>query len=383
MKIFKKITAFMIGTLMILPHISAAYAQEKAEAEYKECYVLMEPSTKTVIREKNSREPVCMGSFNKLMTVLLTAEAMDRGELTLDTEIAASENANSKQGAQIWLMPGEKSTVSELLKGVIIGNANDAACVLAEKVGGTEEKFTELMNQRAAELGMTDTVFTECTGYYNDDAQHTTAYDAALLLCELSKHDELTEIFTTRLEEIKDGKVQLVTSNPMGHRYKGSVGFKCGTGPSSGYFAAEGADRDGFSLVCAVLDCREEDRALGLAAELLETGFGGYTVKSLSVPEDMPENISVKNGRVREAAISVEELGNVLIAKGSEDNIRASVILPSYVYAPVKKGDKVGELRFYCGEKLLKTSELRAAENADKKSVLNVLSDVMKYIVEF
>lgn len=383
MKIFKKITAFMIGTLMILPHISAAYAQEKAEAEYNECYVLMEPSTKTVIREKNSREPVCMGSFNKLMTVLLTAEAMDRGELTLDTEIAASENANSKQGAQIWLMPGEKSTVSELLKGVIIGNANDAACVLAEKVGGTEEKFTELMNQRAAELGMTDTVFTECTGYYNDDAQYTTAYDAALLLCELSKHDELTEIFTTRLEEIKDGKVQLVTSNPMGHRYKGSVGFKCGTGPSSGYFAAEGAARDGFSLVCAVLDCREEDRALGLAAELLDTGFGGYTVKSLSVPDDMPENISVKNGRVREAAISVEELGNVLIAKGSEDNIRASVILPSYVYAPVKKGDKVGELRFYCGEKLLKTSELRAAENADKKSVLNVLSDVMKYIVEF
>lgn len=383
MKIFKKISALMIGTLMILPHISAAYAQEKAEAEYKECYVLMEPSTKTVIREKNSREPVCMGSFNKLMTVLLTAEAMDRGELTFDTEVAASENANSKQGAQIWLMPGEKSTVSELLKGVIIGNANDAACVLAEKVGGTEEKFTELMNQRAAELGMTDTVFTECTGYYNDYAQHTTAYDAALLLCELSKHDELTEIFTTRLEEIKDGKVQLVTSNPMGHRYKGSVGFKCGTGPSSGYFAAEGADRDGFSLVCAVLDCREEDRALGLAAELLDTGFGGYTVKSLSVPDDMPENISVKNGRVREAAISVEELGNVLIAKGSEDNIRASVILPSYVYAPVKKGDKVGELRFYCGEKLLKTSELRAAENADKKSVLNILSDVMKYIVEF
>lgn len=383
MKQFGKTAALLISTVIMFSQTSAISAQDKAETDYKECYVLMEPTTKTVIREKNSREPVHMGSFNKLMTVLLTAEAMDRGELSLDTEITASENANSKQGAQIWLMPGEKSTVSELLKGVIIGNANDAACALAEKIGGTEEEFTELMNARAAELGMTDTVFTECTGYYNDDAQHTTAYDAALLLCELSEHDELTDIFVTRLEEIKDGKVQLVTSNPMGHRYKGSVGFKCGTGPSSGYFAAEGARRDELSLVCAVLDCKEEDRVLGLAAELLDIGFGGYTVKSLSIPEDMPEKIAVKNGCVSEAVISVENLGNVLIAKGSEDNIKASVILPSYVYAPIKKGDKVGELRFYCGEKLLKTAELRAAENADKKSVLNVLSDVMKYIVEF
>ena len=106
-------------------------------------------------------------------------------------------------------------------------------------------------------------------------------------------------------------------------------------------------------------------------------------MKSLSIPEEMPEKIAVKNGCISEAVISVENLGNVLIAKGSEDNIKASVILPSYVYAPIKKGDKVGELRFYCGEKLLKAAELRAAENADKKSVLNVLSDVMKYIVEF
>ena len=238
MKIFRKTAAFLMSTMIMFSQTSAISAQDKAESDYKECYVLMEPTTKTVIRERNSREPVHMGSFNKLMTVLLTAEAMDRGELTLDTEIAASENANSKQGAQIWLMPGEKSTVSELLKGVIIGNANDAACVLAEKGGGTEEKFTELMNARASELGMTDTVFTECTGYYNDDAQHTTAYDAALLLCELSKHDELADIFVTRLEEIKGGKVQLVTSNPMGHRYKGSVGFSWGNAASSGYFPA-------------------------------------------------------------------------------------------------------------------------------------------------
>ncbi|MBP0957788.1 MAG: D-alanyl-D-alanine carboxypeptidase [Oscillospiraceae bacterium] len=382
-KTFTKAAAIFLGIMMIMSCTSEISAEDKPVRNYVESYVLMEPDTKTVIREKNGDVPVQMGSFNKLMTVLLAAEAMDRGELTFDTVLTASENANSKQGAQIWLMPGEKSTLSELLKGVIIGNANDAACVIAERIGGTEEKFTELMNTRAGELGMKNTLFTECTGYYNDEQQHTTAYDAALLLCELSKHEELTEIFVTRLEDIKDGKVQLVTSNPMGHRYKGSVGFKCGTGPSSGYFAAEGACRDGFSLVCAVMDCKDEDRALGLAKELLDTGFGGYTVISLDIPEDMPNAVKVKNGCGTEVSISAEQTGNALISKGSEDAVKARIILPSFVYAPVGRGDKIGELRFYCKDRLLKTVQLRAAEDIPQKSVLSVLSDMLKYVAEF
>ncbi|MGN0637794.1 MAG: D-alanyl-D-alanine carboxypeptidase family protein [Huintestinicola sp.] len=381
-KAFIKFSAIFISAIMIINCTSGISAEDKP-SDFTESYVLMEPDTKTVIREKNGDVPVKMGSFNKLMTVLLAAEAMDRGELDLDMVLSASENANSKQGAQIWLMPGERSTMSELLKGVIIGNANDAACVIAEKIGGSEEKFTELMNARAAELGMKDTLFTECTGYYNDELQHTTAYDAALLLCELSKHEELTEMFVTRLEEIKDGKVQLVTSNPMGHRYKGSVGFKCGTGPSSGYFAAEGACRDGFTLVCAVMDCRDEDRALGLAKELLDTGFGGYTVIPLEIPEEMPDAVRVKNGCDTEAAISARQTGNALISKGSEGDVEARIILPSYVYAPVSRGDKIGELRFYCKDRLLKTVELKAAEDIPKKSILNTLSDMLKYIVQF
>lgn len=382
-KAFTKAAAVFFGIIMAMNCTSGVSAEEKPVRNYTESYVLMEPDTKTVIREKNGDVPVQMGSFNKLMTVLLAAEAMDRGELTFDTVITTSENANSKQGAQIWLMPGEKSTMAELLKGVIIGNANDAACVIAEKIGGTEEKFTELMNVRAAELGMKNTLFTECTGYYNDEQQHTTAYDAALLLCELSKHEELTEIFVTRLEDIKDGKVQLVTSNPMGHRYKGSVGFKCGTGPSSGYFAAEGACRDGFSLICTVMDCRDEDRAMGLAKELLDIGFGGYTVISLDIPEDMPDFVKVKNGCGAEISISAEQTGKALIGKGSEDSIEPRIILPSFVYAPVRRGDKIGELRYYCKDRLLKTVQLSAAEDISKKSFLSVLSDMLKYIAEF
>lgn len=364
----------------MIPFSCRTFAEEK---RFVESYVLMEPTTKTVICERNGNVRVKMGSFNKLMTVLLAAEAVERGELSFDTVLTASENANSKQGAQIWLMPGEKTSLLELLKGVIIGNANDASCVIAEKIGGTEEKFAELMNARAKELGMNDTLFTECTGYYNDEDQYTTAYDAALLLCALSEHEELTEIFTTRLEDIKEGKVQLVTSNPMGHRYKGSVGFKCGTGLSSGYFAAEGACRDGISFVCTVMDCKDEDRALGLAKELLDTGFGGYTVVSLEIPEELPESIAVKNGRDPELQISVGQTGCAVVRKGNGENITSRIILPSFVYAPVKKGDKVGELRYYLGDRLLKQAELRAAEDIEEKNQFNVLSDMLKYLLWF
>ncbi|MCI7768253.1 MAG: D-alanyl-D-alanine carboxypeptidase [Oscillospiraceae bacterium] len=380
MKLIKRFAAIILSAALM---ISFAAGTSAGEEKYAESYVLMEPVTKTVICEKKGRAKVRMGSLNKLMTVLLAAEAVERGELSFDTVLTTSENANSKQGAQIWLMPGEKTTMLELLKGVIIGNANDAACVIAEKIGGTEEKFAELMNARAKELGMNDTLFTECTGYYDDENQYTTAYDAALLLCELSEHEELTEIFTTRLEDIKEGKVQLVTSNPMGHHYKGSVGFKCGTGPSSGYFAAEGACRDGISFVCAVMDCKDEDRALGLAKELLDMGFGSYTVVSLEIPEELPDRIRVKNGRSPELRISAGQTGCAVVGKGSGGNITSRIILPSYVYAPVKRGDKVGELRYYLGDRLLKETELRAAEDIEEKNTFNVLSDMLKYLICF
>lgn len=356
---------------------------ETISEEYSRSYVLMEAETHTVIRENNGDKRVKMGSFNKLMTVLLAAEAMDRGELSLETELVASEHANSMQGAQIWLMPGEKMTLGDLLKGVIIGNANDACCVIAEKISGSEEKFTELMNRRAAELGMNDTLFTECTGYYGDDAQYTTAHDAALLLCELSKHNELTEMFTSRIDELKGGEVQLVTANRMGHRYKGSVGFKCGTGPSSGYFAAEGARRDDICFVTAVMDCPDEDIAMALAKELLDIGFDGYMITSPPIPDDLPESILVKQGCAESVRLAVEPVGNVVVSKGSAGNITARISLPTGVYAPLKKGDKVGELRLYIGKRLLKTCDICAAEYICKKDFKNVLSEMLKNLFCF
>lgn len=377
----KKILSVISASVIMMSAVNVS--AETISEEYSRSYVLMEAETHTVIRENNGDKRVKMGSFNKLMTVLLAAEAMDRGELSLETELVTSEHANSMQGAQIWLMPGEKMALGDLLKGVIIGNANDACCVIAEKISGSVEKFTELMNSRAAELGMNDTLFTECTGYYGDDAQYTTAHDAALLLCELSKHNELTEMFTSRIDELKGGEVQLVTANRMGHRYKGSVGFKCGTGPSSGYFAAEGARRDDICFVTAVMDCPDEDIAMALAKELLDIGFDGYMITSPPIPDDLPESILVKQGCAESVRLAVEPVGNVVVSKGSAGNITARISLPTGVYAPLKKGDKVGELRLYIGKRLLKTCDICAAEYICKKDFKNVLSEMLKNLFCF
>lgn len=382
-KFIKSIIGLTVSAAVMISGAASSFADEREQREYLQSYVLMETSTGTVIREKNGGSRVRTGSLNKLMTVLLAAEAIERGELTFETELTASENANSKQGAQIWLDIGEKMPLGDLLKAVIIGNANDACCVIAEKIGGTEEKFTELMNNRAAELGMKDTLYTECTGYYDDDKQYSTAYDCALLCAELSKHTDLKEMFTTRVDELNGGEVQLVTSNPMCFKYKGSLGFKCGSGPSSAYYAAECAEREGICYTAVVLDCKDEDTALAVAAELLDIAFGGYTVISTQVPEDMPETVEVKKGCSDNVRLALSSSGNVVVSKGAQDDIEAKIIIPSYVYAPVEKGDRIGEVRYFIGDEVIKTCPVIAAENSEEKNFNNVLTDLMKFLVSF
>ncbi len=377
-----RIISVLTAVIFILG-FSVSVSADEEKKSYTESYVLMEASTKTVIRQRDGNKRVRMGSLNKLMTVLLAAEAVDRGELSLDTELAAGEYENSLQGAKIWLMPGEKMTLSDLLKGVIIGNANDAAAVIAVKLGGSEERFAHMMNERAAELGMTDTFFVNSTGYYRENEQYTTAKDAALLLAELSAHEELRELFTCRIDELKGGEVQLVTTNRMAHKYKGSIGFKCGFGPDSGYFAAEGAQRNGISFVCAVMDCEDEDTAMALAAELLDTGFGGYTVTAPDIPKEMPDTITVKEGNTPSVRLTVEPAGAVVVPIGRENDVTARIYLPDYVYAPLEKGVRVGQMDYYLGDKLLRTCQISAGEDIGKKNFLNALLELMKCTVSF
>lgn len=201
---------------------SAAVYAEPSEC----CSIVFELTSGIVIDDVNADKVVPVGTMNKLMTVLLAAEKISCKELSLDTTVKVSEYANSMQGAQIWLMPNESITVEELLKAIIIGNANDASVVMAEAVSGSEKKFVAAMNAKAVELGMKNTSFTNCCGYYDDDKQLSTASDLSRLICELYKYEFLTSYFTTWLDYVRNDTAELVNSNELVKKFEGSSVLK-------------------------------------------------------------------------------------------------------------------------------------------------------------
>ncbi len=176
--------------------------------------VLMEPNTGKVLYESNSDEKLPPASITKIMSLLLVMEAIDRGDISLETVVTASEHACSMGGSQIWLEPGETMTVNDLLKAAVIASANDACVALGETVAGSEEGFVALMNERANELGMTNTHFVNCTGL--DAEEHlTTAYDVALMSSALIKHDLIKDYSTVWMDTLRDGKSELVNTNKL------------------------------------------------------------------------------------------------------------------------------------------------------------------------
>ncbi|MCH5193475.1 MAG: D-alanyl-D-alanine carboxypeptidase [Oscillospiraceae bacterium] len=383
MKIFtsKRILCVILAIITILTLPCSAASAEKKEPLL--CEVLIEASAGTVIYGLNEDTPVPVGTMAKLMTTLLAAEHIEAGKLSVDDKLKTSSYANSMQGAQIWLMPGEEITVDELLKGVIIGNANDASVVLAEKIAGSEEKFVQLMNTRAAELGMKDTVFTNCNGYYDDDKQISTAADIAKLCAELAKHEFLREYLTCWRDFVRGGETELVNANEIVKSYKGIAGFKAGYTENSGYCIAAGAERDGIMYISVVLGCADKGDSFTEATRLMGTGFSGYTVFVPELPKDIPLYVPVKGGMVRQAAVECGKVRSVVLPNGAAGSVSAAVIMPEYVYAPLEKGEKVGEVHFMRNDKMMFAVDIVAAESAESMDMKNAIGIILKKLLTF
>ena len=373
-------TFLAIITVMLNIQIGTGAEQEK---KYLFCEVLIEASGGVVIDGQNEETPVPVGTMAKLMTVLLAAEKVESGELSLDDKLKTSTFANSMQGAQIWLMPGEEITVDELFKGVIIGNANDAAAVLAEKVSGSAEKFTELMNIRAAELGMKNTAFTNFNGYYDDSEQISTAKDIALLCAKLAEYDFLKKYFTCWRDFVRDGQAELVNVNTLVRSYDGIAGFKAGYTESSGYCAAAGAERDGIMYISVVLGCGDEDISLSEAKRLMNMGFSGYKVFVPEIPDDVPAGIPVKGGMVQSIPVEYGAVKSVVLPNGAANSVSTRIIIADFVYAPVEKGDKVGEIQFLRDNRMMFAVDICAAESAEKINIQKALGIIIKKLLTF
>ena len=243
--------------------------------------LLMEKQTGTVLFAKDEHTPREPASVTKVMTLLLTMEAIDSGALSYDDTVTGSAHAASMGGSQIWLKEGEQMRVEDLIKAVCVVSGNDAAVALGEHLAGSEEAFVARMNERAKELGMNDTHFVNCTGLDDgaDAGEHlTTARDIAIMSRELLGHEKIKEYTTIWMDTVRDGQFGLSNTNKLVRFYDGTTGLKTGYTSSAGYCLSASAERGGMELIAVVMHCKTSPDRFESAKALLNYGFANYAI---------------------------------------------------------------------------------------------------------
>ena len=342
--------------------------------------VLMEASTGKVLFEKNSHEQRPCASITKVMTMLLVCEAIDSGKLSLDDMVTSSAHAAGMGGSDIWLEEGEMMSVHDMIKATVVASANDAAVALAEHLCGSEEAFVSKMNEKAKALGMNDTVFKNCNGL-DEEGHLTSAYDVAVMSKELMKHEMIFEYTSIWLDNLRDGKTQIVNTNKLLKTYNGITGLKTGTTDDAGCCMSASATRDNLSLVAVVLGCGTGKERFADAAALLDYGFANYSVKELSLPKDFANIIKVENGMAENVGISCEVKGNVVLDKNSQTEIKENLKLPEKVTAPITKGQKLGTLTYSTESETIYTFDIVADSDVEEISFGAVLLVLLNSII--
>ena len=326
--------------------------------------ILMDAATGTVLFEKNAdqrREPA---SVTKVMTLLLVMEALDAGQIGWEDSVTASAAAAAKGGSQIYLEEGEALSMDEMLKSVVVSSANDCAAALAEYLAGSEAAFVGRMNARAAELGMENTHFVNCTGL--DDGpeakEHlTTARDVAIMSRELLKHDAIRRYTTIWTDTVRGGAFGLSNTNKLVRFYEGTTGLKTGYTSGAGHCLSASAKRDGLELIAVVLGADSSSHRFEDAKALLNWGFANY---ALAEPAEgfEPTPVPVRLGTAETVIPVPEDHGPVLIEKAKAAGLTREIELVEEAEAPVEAGQVLGTLRLKSGGELLAELPLTAPE---------------------
>lgn len=333
-------------------------------------YILVESSTFTVLKEKNAHERLCPASVTKIMTMLLVMEAIDSGSISLSDIVTTSGHASSMGGSQIYLSVGEQMTVDDMLKAVAVASANDAAVALAEFIGGSEANFVDMMNTRAHELGMKNTTFKNPTGLH-EDGHITTAYDIALMSCELLKHETITNYTTIWTDTLRNGSWDLANTNKLVRYYDNCTGLKTGFTDNAGFCLSASAKRDGMSLIAVVLNCDTTDNRFNSARSLLDYGFSKYCITPV-YPDDVVLPIPVILGKKDEVQPIMQSEEYIVIDRASVKDLKEELLLCDSVEAPVEKGQVLGTLTVTLHDKILKTVNMVAYEDIKRLSFFDI-----------
>ncbi|MCM1507227.1 MAG: serine hydrolase [Ruminococcus flavefaciens] len=377
--ILKKITAVLTALLISALFISADKAED-AQEKYS-AHILIEARTGAVLDEYNADLRMNAGYMTKLMSLILIAEDIEKGKYTTGTVMTASQAVAGTDGAVVWIEPDENITVDELLKAVIVGNANDAMTVLAEYSEQSVEDFVMRMNSEAFDLGLRNTAFYSPYGYY-DEREYTTAHDLAIICAKLSEYDALEPYFCLWRDFVRDGKAELVSENTLSRTYDRHIGFKASHSEKSGYCIAEGGRNDeGNVYISVVLGAENDDISMSKAKELINRGFSGFHVMATMFPDEMLMPVKVKNGVELAVEICLKNQSNLVVPK-SVSELNTVVVLPEYLTAPLKKGQVIGSAGFYSGDTLVCETDIIVKNNVKALSFgysfKKILSNIIK-----
>lgn len=339
--------------------------------------ILLEKETGKVIYEKNADEKLLPASVTKVMTILLIVEAVEAKNLSLEDVVTTSTYASSMGGSQVYLKEGEQMSVHEMLKCIVVSSANDAAVAVAEHIAGSEASFSELMNRRAAELGMTNTHFTNCTGLLESNEHYTTARDIAIMSAELIKHEWIKEYTTIWMDTIRNGEFGLSNTNKLIYYYSGSTGLKTGFTRKAGYCLSATAEKDGMELIAVVMNCASSNDRFESAKIMLNYGFANYTIID-KLPEENEMSVKVRLGTEKSVKVIPEESGKLLIPKTSANLISKTVTLSEEEAAPIMQGQKLGTLTISDGTDTIAEISLVAETSIEKLTWVDMFIRLFK-----
>jgi serine-type D-Ala-D-Ala carboxypeptidase (penicillin-binding protein 5/6) len=346
--------------------VPAASAEEKKSADITnnvKSAILIERDTGEVLYEKNSNEQLPPASMTKIMTMLLIMEAIDEGKLTWDEKISTSEYAASMGGSQIFLEPGEQMTTKQMLQGIAIGSGNDASVAMAERIGGSEEAFVEMMNEKTKELGLKDTFFKNTTGLPSS-GHFSTAHDMAIMAKELLKYEDITKftgMYEAYLREDTDKKFWLVNTNKLVRFYPGVDGLKTGFTAEAKYCLTATAEKDGMRVIAVVFGAPTSKERNAQVTKMLNYAFNQYQTHPMFKRNQAVGLAKVSKGKEKTVEAVTSEPLSLLTKKGEKTaDVEQKINLKKELDAPIKKGDKVGTIKLLKGGQVVIESDLIA-----------------------
>ena len=371
-----KRTAAIILSLILLAPCSALAAEDISVNA--PCAVLMEESTGTILYAKGENEERAPASVTKVMTLLLIAEAVDSGAISLDDTVTATARAASMGGSQIWLEAGEQMSVSEMIKCVAVVSANDCAVALAEHLCGSEEVFIARMNERAAELGLQHTNFTNCTGLFDDPEHYTSALDIAVMSRELLSHEWIKEYTTIWMDSIRNGEFGLSSTNHLLRSLEGCTGLKTGWTTQAGYCISASAEREGTEYIAVIMGSDSSANRNADASTLINYAFTNWAL--VPVADSALPPVLVSGGVRASVQPVIEGSDHILLRRSEASALERNVSLPESVAAPIGAGERLGSLTLSSSGETLVEVPLVSSEAVEKLGAGGVLLSLFRQL---